>query len=123
MREVLLGMGNNSEKKRGRPFPKGRSGNPRGRPKGSKDKVPRDFRVFCQQLCGDPDYQEGIRARLLAGELHPTLEKSLWEHAVKWADVDELLKAIDDAKIEAEVRRRMGLPPETATARGGAIEH
>jgi hypothetical protein len=63
---------------RGNPFVKG---DPRaGRPRGSQNKTGRDARELAQRLVCDPEYVEGLRARLLAGKLG-NLETVLWAYA------------------------------------------
>ena len=63
---------------RGKPFTKG---DPRaGRPPGSPNKTGRDARELAQKLVCDPEYVEGLRARLIAGKLG-ALEQVLWAYA------------------------------------------
>lgn len=50
---------------RGRPFQKGQVANPRGRPKGAKDKLPRTFRALAAEILAEaPD---DVKSSLLAG--------------------------------------------------------
>jgi hypothetical protein len=56
-------------------------GDPRaGRPRGSLNRSSRDARELAQKLVCDPEYIEGLRARLLAGKLG-NLETVLWAYA------------------------------------------
>jgi len=47
------------------PFRRGRSGNPRGRPKGAKDKAPRSFRTLAREVVAE--YDADLKRALLEG--------------------------------------------------------
>lgn len=63
-----------------RPFKPGQSGNPSGRPKGSKNKSTKALKEFFRELTDSPEYRAELRQRLLDGKLHPAIEKYLLEH-------------------------------------------
>jgi hypothetical protein len=62
------------------PFPKGISGNPGGRPKGRPNNATVEIRALAQSLF-DKTYWERVRARLIEGTLHPSIEAKLLEYA------------------------------------------
>lgn len=49
------------------PFKKGDPRPGAGRPKGSKDKIPRTFRAYAAEVCKDPNWQERIKALSMLG--------------------------------------------------------
>jgi hypothetical protein len=51
----------------------------KGRPKGSKNKVPREFNELCKRLVSDPAYQLVVEQRAMDGELAPGLEAQIWD--------------------------------------------
>ena len=62
----------------GRPFRKGQSGNPHGRPRGSLNKATADIRALAQGLTlGDPEFVARLREQLRAGTYPPALVQTL----------------------------------------------
>jgi hypothetical protein len=75
---------NNRTKKRPAPktaYAPGVSGNPRGRPKGVKNKVTSEVRQIAQGLLSNPRYAESLKARLESGTILPGVEAMLWHYA------------------------------------------
>jgi hypothetical protein len=66
---------------RGKPFQPGTSGNSKGRPKGTPNKVTADVRRAAQALVDDPAYRATLQQRLIAGTLPPAVETLLWSYA------------------------------------------
>ena len=62
------------------PFAKGQSGNPGGRPKGRQNNVTTEIRALAQSLF-DKSYWERVRAQLIEGTLHPSIEAKLLAYA------------------------------------------
>lgn len=56
-------------------FQKGQSGNPGGKPKGAVGLVKRTLNELLKGIADDPDYQESLRARAIAGDA--TLDKEI----------------------------------------------
>lgn len=60
---------------------KGTSGNPAGRPPGHPNFASVDVKQLARELVLSPDYRKRLRARLHAGELHGSVETTLWHYA------------------------------------------
>lgn len=80
-----MGADNNTattakRKPRGKPFPKGVSANPAGRPVGAKNRATKDAKEFCSELVDSPEYREALRLRLLNGTAGP-MEALAWAYA------------------------------------------
>ena len=50
-----------------------------GRPKGSPNRITREFRLFARSVLGDPQYRENFFHRARTGTLAPPLELFLWQ--------------------------------------------
>ena len=59
----------------GRPFKKGQSGNPHGRPKGSLNKVTKEARAFSKDLVNDPEYRAKLLNDFQKRKLAPAIER------------------------------------------------
>ena len=61
-------------------FRPGISGNPRGRPRGARNKATQEVRDLARRLVEDPEYKAALKARLLNGQSGP-IESLLWQYA------------------------------------------
>lgn len=59
----------------------GASGNPRGRPKGSKNVVTAEARSLATAIVTDPKYLANLFKRAVGGKLHARMEATLWAYA------------------------------------------
>jgi hypothetical protein len=88
-------------------FAKGRSGNPKGRPKGP-NKATKDAREFCNELVDNPEYRSSLEKRLIAGTAG-SVEALVWAYA-KGKPVDRVETggpgAFADVSTD-ELRRRL----------------
>src|SRR2546425_2713033 len=64
----------------GRPFTKGQSGNPTGRPRGTPNRATVEVKVAARLLVEDPEYRRRLLQRLRAGKAG-ALEPLLWFYA------------------------------------------
>ena len=86
MREVIERPAIEPQKKaageqRGRPFRRGRSGNPRGRPKGVPNKATQEVRQVARAIVDDAEYRRNLLNRIRKGKLAPAVESLLWHYA------------------------------------------
>ncbi|SVE10207.1 uncharacterized protein METZ01_LOCUS463061 [marine metagenome] len=63
------------------PFTPGHSGNPRGRPKGSRNKTSHAVRDWATGIVEDPTVQARLLADARAGKLHPSVMTALLAYA------------------------------------------
>lgn len=77
-------------KQRGRPFPKGRSGNPKGRPKGSQNRLTLAHKEWAADFLTSEEYRVSAEERILAGRA-PHLESLILQQVTgKPKDVVEV---------------------------------
>lgn len=70
-----------AKKQRGRPFGKGKSGNPRGRAPGTLNKATKEIRDICRGLLEDPIYQATLQKQIRAGKCPPPVVCLLYNYA------------------------------------------
>lgn len=62
-------------------FQPGKSGNPTGRKKGTRNKVTIEVRAAAAAIVDDPEYRKNLAVRAKAGTLAPQIECLLWHYA------------------------------------------
>ena len=86
----------------GRPFQKGQTGNPAGRPKGAKNKATREIKAFAQQLFERPKFQKTLKKAWDDLTLDPAYRQLLTHYAFgKPATAIDLNLSFDLAKYLA----------------------
>ena len=63
------------------PFQKGKSGNPKGKPVGTKAKITPEAQAFAKSVLEQADYRKRVSEQAIAGTLHPKIESMLWAYA------------------------------------------
>ena len=83
------------------PFQPGESGNPRGRPKGARNKASVRIREWATALVEDPQVQTRLLANARAGTLHPSVMTVLLAYAYgKPCEAESSEPVISMAEIE-----------------------
>lgn len=70
-----------AQEQRGRPFEKGKSGNPSGRKKGSPNKATAEAKDACAAIVDDSEYRRNLLEAARKRELAPAVETMLWHYA------------------------------------------
>lgn len=83
------------------PWQKGQSGNPKGRVKGTPNKVTRAVREFLAEFCDDPAVQRSVRRKTIKGDPMPFFRA-----------LDKIVPdAPKELKVEGRMEWAMVLPP------------
>jgi len=59
----------------------GQSGNPLGRPRGSRNRVTIEAKRAASEIVDDPEYRRSLYERAIAGTLAPAIEALLWYYS------------------------------------------
>ena len=92
------------------PFQPGESGNPRGRPKGSRNKTTVAVRDWATGIVEDPKVQARLLADARAGRLHPSVMTALMAYAYgkprETANAERMIpmSEIEDARRSLQVK-------------------
>ena len=92
------------------PFQPGQSGNPCGRPKGSRNKSSLAVREWATRIVEDPKVQARLLADAQAGKLHPSVMTALMAYAygkprgTTTAEPMVPLSEIEDARQSLEIK-------------------
>jgi hypothetical protein len=98
----------------GRRFPKGQSGNPKGRPRGARNRATLSAKVFAESVLHDPAVQARILDDARRGRLAPQVLTLLMAYA--WGKPKEHieLQAIEELRIT--ITDEIGDDPTSAPA-------
>ena len=92
------------------PFKPGQSGNPLGRPMGSRNKTPLAVRDWATGIVEDPQVQARLLADARAGRLHPSVMTALMAYAYgkprETANAERMIpmSEIEDARRSLQVK-------------------
>ena len=64
-----------------KPFKPGKSGNPKGRPKGVPNKATQEVKEIARALVDDQAYRDMLKLRLQNGTAPPAIEVLMWHYA------------------------------------------
>jgi hypothetical protein len=96
-------------KPRGTPFPKGKSGNPRGRPVGAENKATSDVKEFWGKWLSSKDYRDNLQKRILKGKaphMETYLAQMCWGKPKETVDLGEDTLAALANTSDADLARR-----------------
>ncbi len=62
-------------------YQKGQSGNPKGKPPGTKAKITPEVQQLARSIIERKEYMDRIKAQAVEGTLHPKIESMLWAYA------------------------------------------
>jgi Family of unknown function (DUF5681) len=109
---------NTAKKQRGRPFEPGRSGNPAGRPKGSRNKFGEEFIAALAQDWADHGSEVLARVRQASPATYLRTVASLVPQQLAITQEDDLSEMSDRELRESIPRVSPGSPQSAATRKG-----
>ena len=91
------------------PFHPGQSGNPHGRPRGSRNKSGLAVREWATGIVEDPQVQARLLADARAGKLHPSLLTALMTYAYGRPNLREVPEPETPITIELNIPKPPGV--------------
>ena len=91
------------------PFQPGQSGNPRGRPRGSRNKNSLAVREWATRIVEDPKVQARLLADARTGKLHPSVLTVLMTYAYGRPNLRDVLEPETPITIELNIPKPPGV--------------